>query len=148
MRSRKRCSYCNNRKCSSRDFKGRRWFTEPTPPLKIPLGRAVGCLNESQNFRPTWLSKILKKFLLHSTILKQLKFLALLWTFSFLKKSRNSAVADDSAFNVIRVAMDKVEKVDKCWNSWGNGHFSTISTLINHLNLRINYSTNINRNLN
>ena len=59
MRSGKRCSFCNTRKCSSRGFKGRRRFREPTPPLKTPLGRAVGCLNESQNFRPTCLSKIL-----------------------------------------------------------------------------------------
>ena len=41
MRSRKRCSYCNTRKCSSRGFKGRRRFREPMPPLKIQLGRAV-----------------------------------------------------------------------------------------------------------
>ena len=67
IRSRKSCSFCNTRKCSSRGFKGRRRFTEPTPPLKTPLGRAVGCLNESRNFRPICLSKILKKLLLHST---------------------------------------------------------------------------------
>ena len=50
MRSRISYSFCNTRKCSSRDFKGRRRFSEPTPPLKTPLGRAVGCLNDKVKF--------------------------------------------------------------------------------------------------
>ena len=57
MRSRISCSFWNTRKYF---LMGRR-LREPTPPLKIPLGRAVGCLNQSQNFRPTCLSKNLEK---------------------------------------------------------------------------------------
>ncbi len=57
MRSMKSYSFCNSWRCSSRDFKR---CIGTTPPLKIPLGRAVGCLNESQNIRPTYLSENLK----------------------------------------------------------------------------------------
>ena len=41
MRGKKSCCFCNSGKCSSKGFRGRRRFTEPTPPLKIPLSRAV-----------------------------------------------------------------------------------------------------------
>ena len=42
-------------------------FATPGSAPQNPLGRAVGCLNENQNFRPTCLSKNLKKLLLNST---------------------------------------------------------------------------------
>ena len=68
MRSRKSHCFCNTGKCSSKVFKGRRRFTEPTPPLKNPVGPS-SLMPQSEVNPPAHLHEIKIKENLNYTVL-------------------------------------------------------------------------------